>query len=52
MQGVPLEADAIAECLGRARPGDLVVLLPTDVEAAWAQVLAFQPSTDGGATDA
>ena len=43
VQGVPLEADAIAACLRRAQAGDLVVLLPTDVEAAWAQVLAFDP---------
>jgi cyanophycin synthetase len=26
-----------------ARPGDLVVLLPTDVDAAWRQVQEFQP---------
>ncbi len=42
MECIPPERDAIAACLTRARPGDLVVLLPTDVEAAWAQVLAFQ----------
>jgi cyanophycin synthetase len=41
---ISAERDAIAHCLDRARPGDLVVLLPTDVEAAWAQVLAFKPS--------
>lgn len=50
VEGLPREADAIAACLERARSGDLVVLLPTDVEAAWAQVLAFSPA--GAAPDA
>ncbi len=45
VQGVAHEADAVAACLGRARPGDLVILLPTDVESVWAQVLAFRPAT-------
>lgn len=48
IEGVPREADAIAACLGKAGPGDLVVLLPTDVEAAWAQVLAFSPAAVAG----
>jgi cyanophycin synthetase len=38
-----LEEDQAAEiCLGRAQPGDLVVLTPTDVEAMWRQVLDFR----------
>ena len=41
---IPPEAQAIAACLNLARAGDLVVLLPTDVEAAWEQVLQFRPS--------
>ncbi len=40
---IPPEAQAIAACLNLARAGDLVVLLPTDVEAAWEQVLQFRP---------
>ncbi len=40
---IPAEMAAIAACLNRARAGDLVVLLPTDVEAAWQQVLSFEP---------
>ena len=39
---ISAEAHAIGACLNLARPGDLVVLLPTDVEAAWNQVLAFK----------
>lgn len=46
IQAVPLEADAIAACLDLAQPGDLMVLLPTDIEATWAQVLAFEPAAD------
>src|SRR3712207_7077928 len=30
--------------LFRSRPGDLVVLTPTDVEAMWQQVLDFRPA--------
>jgi cyanophycin synthetase len=41
---ISAEAAAIGACLERARPGDLVVLLPTDVEAAWSQVTSFRPS--------
>jgi cyanophycin synthetase len=38
-----LEEDEAADaCLGRAQPGDLVVLTPTDVEAMWRQVLDFR----------
>jgi cyanophycin synthetase len=43
LECVPGEREAIDACLRHARPGDLVVLLPTDIEAAWAQVIAFRP---------
>ncbi len=42
---IPPEAQAIAACLNLARPGDLVILLPTDVEAAWEQVIQFRPAS-------
>ena len=45
---VAAEREAIAACLDRAGPGDLVVLLPTDVEAAWAQVCDYQPQARRG----
>lgn len=35
------EHDATALCLERARPGDLVVLTPTDIDGIWARVQAF-----------
>ncbi len=41
---ISAEADAIGACLARARSGDLVILLPTDVEAAWEQVVRFKPA--------
>jgi cyanophycin synthetase len=42
-----LEEDEAADaCLGQARPGDLVVLTPTDVEAMWQQVLDYRVSPD------
>jgi cyanophycin synthetase len=37
------EGEATSRCLGMARPGDLVVLLPTSVEATWRRVLDFKP---------
>ena len=43
------EDDAANLCLTLARPGDLVVLTPTDVEAMWRQMLAFRPATGGEA---
>lgn len=40
-----IEEEAAADhCLRLARPGDLVVLMPTSVEAVWNQVLAFSPT--------
>ena len=38
------EDEAAAVCLSTAKPGDLVVLTPTDVEAMWQQVLEFRPA--------
>lgn len=39
-----LDEDEAAElCLRLARPGDLVILTPTEVEPMWRQVLAFVP---------
>jgi cyanophycin synthetase len=35
------EPDATEASLRAARPGDLVVLLPTEVEAVWKQVMDF-----------
>lgn len=40
---ISAEGEAIQACLELARPGDLVILLPSDVEAAWAQVVSFKP---------
>jgi cyanophycin synthetase len=37
------EAEATAAGLALALPGDLVVILPTEVEAAWKQVVQFCP---------
>lgn len=42
------EAAAAEFCLRLGRPGDLVVLMPTSVEAVWAQVLAFSPTARRG----
>lgn len=44
------ERTAMATALDRARPGDLVVLLPTDVDGVWAQVQAYRPKGAGAAT--
>lgn len=37
------EQAATAACLDAARPGDLIVLMPTDVEGVWAQVHDWEP---------
>lgn len=37
------EHDAAQACLAMARPLDLVVLLPSDINGVWAQVEAFRP---------
>jgi cyanophycin synthetase len=42
------EEDAAPVCLDMARPGDLVVLTPTEVEAMWQQVLDFRVSSESG----
>lgn len=38
---VPDELAAAQACMSMARPGDLVVLTPTEVDAMWRHVLAF-----------
>ncbi|RAK56448.1 cyanophycin synthetase [Phenylobacterium deserti] len=38
------EMQAAETCMSMARPGDLVVLTPTEVEDMWQRVLAFQPN--------
>jgi cyanophycin synthetase len=40
---VRAEEEAAAICLRAAQPGDIVVLLPTKVDACWQQVLNFVP---------
>lgn len=40
---IEAERPAILACLARARPGDLVVLLPTKVEDCWRLVTEFRP---------
>ena len=37
------EPHAIEFCLRMAKPGDLVVLTPTEIGEAWAQVVAYRP---------
>jgi len=39
----PDELDAADLCMSMARPGDLVVLTPTEVEAMWTHMLNFKP---------
>jgi cyanophycin synthetase len=43
------EMDAAEACLEMAGPGDLVVLLPTEVGKVWNQVVAFKPRVSGEA---
>ena len=43
IHGYHREEDAVEACLRMARPGDLVVLLPTRIEAVWRQMLDFRP---------
>ena len=42
------EEDAVQATLELARPGDLVVLLPTGIEEVWRQVLEFEPRLGPG----
>jgi len=51
-RGILSEDKAVAAALDEARPGDLVVLLPTKVEAVWRQVTSYRRAGDaslGGA---
>jgi cyanophycin synthetase len=43
IRGVIREEDAVAECLSRARPGDMVILTPTRIDSVWRQVLDYAP---------
>jgi cyanophycin synthetase len=38
------ESGAVARCLEMAKPGDLVVILLSDPEAVWQQVVQYRPS--------
>jgi cyanophycin synthetase len=49
---IPGEAASTAAALAMARPGDLIVITPTDVRACWAQVNEFQPAAMRSATRA
>ena len=44
--GLHREEEAVEACLRMARPGDLVILTPTRVEAVWRQMLDFRPAAD------
>lgn len=44
------ERAAAEACLAMAQPGDLVVLLPTDVAGVWNQVTAFQSARSASAS--
>ena len=45
------EPDAIDLCLRMAQPGDLVVLTPTEIDRAWAQVNSHQPGRQRARSD-
>lgn len=45
IQGVHREEEAVDVCLDMARPGDLVILTPTRVDAVWRQVLNYRRSS-------
>ncbi len=38
------EQDAVEATLRLARPGDIAVIMPTNVDAVWGQIKAFTPS--------
>ena len=44
IRGVIREEEAVLECLRMARPGDMVILTPTRIDAVWRQVLDYAPS--------
>ncbi|UBV44188.1 cyanophycin synthetase (plasmid) [Deinococcus taeanensis] len=43
------ERDAVETTLRAARAGDLAVIMPTDVDGVWQQILNYQPSPEQGA---
>ena len=46
-----MEEDAIDICLAKAKPGDLVVLTPSDVYGAWQRVLNFRPAVSSAGNE-
>lgn len=44
--GVLTEPEATLHCLQRGRPGDLVVILASDVERVWTQIVSFDSRQD------
>jgi cyanophycin synthetase len=44
------EARSVAAALRMARPGDLVLVFPTAVDAVWKQVTSFRPAEPGAAS--
>lgn len=50
IEGVRIEASAVDHCLAMARPGDVVVLTPTQIDAVWRQVLNFRPGDQPAVT--
>lgn len=44
IHSIVAEQEATDHCLRLARPGDLVVLMPTSVELIWRQMLDFSPT--------
>jgi cyanophycin synthetase len=43
---LPSEEVATQACLEAARPGDLIVIMPSEVERIWNQVVSYQPSSE------
>jgi cyanophycin synthetase len=50
VQRILSETKSVEAALKMARPGDLVLLFPTSVDAVWAQVTTFQPDARGDTT--
>jgi cyanophycin synthetase len=46
LHSLPEENDAMELCLAMARSGDLVVLTPSAMEAAWARLQRFTPTRE------
>jgi cyanophycin synthetase len=50
VQRILSETRSVEAALQMTRPGDLVLLFPTSVDAVWAQVTAFRPDARGDTT--